>query len=281
MLALALGLTSGLTWGVADFVGGLMARRHPLATVMVVGQGAGLVFMVVLVLVSGDAAPTGRQVAFGIFAGLSGSIGLAALYKGLSIGPMGIVAPTVALSGVVPVFAGYLEGERPATLQVAGMALAGIGIVLASRPRSAGDEPTTARPGSGIGYALVSAVFIGGLLVGLDRAGESSAVWAAFLVRVTSVPLFVLAFLVTTDRRLPPRRDGATMVAVGLGDNAANILFALASTRGLLSLVTVLGSLYPVSTVLLARTFLHERLARHQVAGVALAFAGVAAIAAG
>ena len=105
--------------------------------------------------------------------------------------------------------------------------------------------------------------------------------WAALLVRMTSVPLFLVAFLLTTDRRAPSRRDGAVMAGVGLADNGANVLFAIASARGLLSLVTVLGSLYPVTTVLLARTVLHERMARHQVAGVVLAFGGVAAIALG
>jgi drug/metabolite transporter (DMT)-like permease len=124
-------------------------------------------------------------------------------------------------------------------------------------------------------------VFLGLLLVGLDRAGEESAVWAAFMVRAVSVPLFFIAFLITTDRSVPRGRDAAVMAGVGVADNTANVLFALASARGLLSLVTVLGSLYPVTTVLLARTVLRERMARHQIVGVVLAFTGVAAIAAG
>jgi drug/metabolite transporter (DMT)-like permease len=282
MFPLALAFASAMTWGTADFVGGSLARRHPLATVMLISQATGLVFTIVLVLVSGDPVPSGDQLLAGVAAGLAGTVGLAALYRGLAIGPMGIVAPTASLSVAVPVLSGLVSGERPTTLQFAGMALAILGIVLAARPRA--DPGTSDRPplvGRGIVFALVAAVFIGILLVGLDRAAESSAVWAVFVVRMTSVPLFLVVFLMTTERRAPERREAATMAGVGLADNTANVLFAVASARGLLSLVTVIGSLYPVTTVLLARTFQHERLARHQVAGVALAFAGVAAIAAG
>jgi drug/metabolite transporter (DMT)-like permease len=177
--------------------------------------------------------------------------------------------------------AGLLQGERPSTVQFAGVALAGIGIVLASRPAPDPGAPGSTRVGRGLVFGLVAAVFLGLLLVGLDRAGEESAVWAAFMVRAVSVPLFFVVFLITTDRRIPTGRDAAVMAGVGLADNTANILFAIASARGLLSLVTVLGSLYPVTTVLLARTILHERMARHQVIGVAVAFTGVGLIAAG
>ena len=281
MFPLALGLLSGLTWGAADFVGGLMTRRFPVVKVMVVGQFAGLVLMTLLVVVTGEPVPSGTALLAGVGAGLAGTIGLAALYQGLSIGPMGIVAPTASLSGVIPVLAGLVQGERPSAVQFAGIALAGAGILLAARPAPDPGAPGPTRIGRGVVFGLVAAVFLGLLLVGLDRAGEESAVWASFMVRAVSVPLFFLVFLLTTDRRIPTGRDAAVMAGVGLADNAANVLFAIASARGLLSLVTVLGSLYPVSTVLLARTVLHERMARHQVIGVALAFTGVAAIAAG
>lgn len=281
MFALGLGLLSGLTWGAADFVGGLMTRRYPVAKVMLVGQFAGLVVMALLVVIVGEPAPSGTALLAGVGAGLAGTIGLAALYQGLSIGPMGIVAPTASLSGVVPVLAGLFQGERPSVVQFAGMALAGIGVLLAARPAPDPGAPRPATVGRGVMFGLVAAGFLGLLLVGLDRAGEESAVWAAFMVRAVSGPLFFVAFLLATDRGVPKGRDAAVMAGIGVADNTANVLFALASARGLLSLVTVLGSLYPVTTVLLARTVLHERMARHQVIGVALAFTGVAAIAAG
>ena len=121
MFPLALGLLSGLTWGAADFVGGLMTRRFPVVKVMVVGQFAGLVLMTLLVVVTGEPAPSGTALLAGVGAGLAGTIGLAALYQGLSIGPMGIVAPTASLSGVIPVLAGLVQGERPSAVQFAGI----------------------------------------------------------------------------------------------------------------------------------------------------------------
>jgi drug/metabolite transporter (DMT)-like permease len=281
MLPLGLGLLSGLTWGAAAVVGGLMTRRYPVAKVMLVGQFAGLALMTILVLVTGEPAPSDTALWAGVGAGLAGTIGLAALYQGLSIGPMGIVAPTASLSGVVPVLFGLTQGERPSGLQFAGMALAGVGIILAARPAPDPGAPLAARIGRGVAYGVVAAVFLGLLLIGLDRAGDESAVWAGFMVRAVSVPLFLVVFLVTTDRKVPIGRDAGIMAGVGLADNGANVLFALASARGLLSIVTVLGSLYPVSTVLLARTVLHERMARHQIVGVTLAFTGVAVMAAG
>src|SRR5262245_35717811 len=192
MFPLALGLLSGLTWGGADFVGGLMTRRFPVAKVMVVGQFAGLVFMALLVVVTGGSAPSGTALLAGVGAGLAGTVGLAALYQGLSIGPMGIVAPTASLSGVVPVLAGLFQGERPSGVQFAGIALAGVGILLAARPAPDPGAPGPTRIGRGVVFGLVAAVFLGLLLVGLDRAGEESAVWAGFMVRAVSVPLFLI-----------------------------------------------------------------------------------------
>jgi drug/metabolite transporter (DMT)-like permease len=278
MLALALALIAGLSWGTADFIGGVATRRLPVATVMLVAQGAGLVFTAVLVAVSGDAVPPARILAIGALGGVFGAVGLAALYRGLAVGRMGVVAPTAALSGVVPVAVGFLGGDRPAALQVLGMAVAGVGIVLAARTP---DEGGAGGWAAGVGYALVAALFLGGLVACLDAAGDTSPQWAAFTVRLSSAPLFAVAWLATTDRSLPGRADLITLASIGVLDNAANVIFAVAAQRGLLSLVAVVGSLYPVSTVLLARTVLGERMVRHQVIGVAGAFLGVALIAAG
>ncbi len=279
MLALALALASGLSWGTADFVGGLMTRRLPPQVVLLASQGAGLVLTGALVLAIGEPIPSGDQLVFGLLGGIAGSIGLASLYMGLAVGRMSIVAPTAALSGVVPVIVGFAQGERPGAVQIAGMALAGLGVVLASRTRDLdGARRSFAK---GLGLALSAALFLGLLVVSLDAAGEASALWAAFLVRVSSTPLLFLAWLFRRDRRRPTKRQFGSLVAVGIFDNAANVSFVLASQRGLLALVTVVGSLYPVSTVLLARRFLHERLLRVQAVGVATALGGVALIAAG
>jgi drug/metabolite transporter (DMT)-like permease len=271
-----------LTWGSADFVGGVMSKRLATATVMVVSQGAGLVLTAGLVLALGEPSPEVRFLVYGALGGLAGAIGLASLYKGLAVGRMSVVAPTAALSGAVPVIVGFVQGERPATLQLAGMAVAGAGVLLAVRS----PEPSgAARPGSavrGVGYALAAAVFLGLLVTSLDAAGEASPLWASLMVRVVSVPLFIGAALLTARHtRRPTGREAGILAGVGALDNSANVMFAFAAREGLLTLVSVLGSLYPVATVLLARWFLHERMARWQLAGVAAAFTGVALIAAG
>jgi drug/metabolite transporter (DMT)-like permease len=298
MFPLVLALVAGLSWGSADFVGGLMTKRLAPATVLVVGQTAGLLFTAGLVVALGEPMPASRYLVYGALGGLAGAVGLASLYKGLAVGRMSIVAPTAALSGAVPVVAGFLQGERPAELQLVGMAVAAVGIVLAVRapdpdhsiaavgPDLAVAAVTRDRPkrrgAAGIGYALSAAVFLGLLVTSLDVAGEASPFWATLMVRVVSVPLFAIAWLIRGRHQgRVQRRDLVVLAVVGLFDNGANVLFAIAAREGLLTLVSVLGSLYPVSTVLLARFFLHERLGRIQSVGVAAAFLGVGLIAVG
>jgi drug/metabolite transporter (DMT)-like permease len=280
MLPLVLALLSGITWGSADFVGGVMTKRLPTATVLVVSQGAGLVLTGALVLGLGEPAPGARYLVYAALGGVAGAAGLASLYKGLAVGRMSLVAPTAALSGAVPVVVGFLQGERPAAIQLLGMAVAGAGVLLAVRapePERAGSSGTVV----GIGYALGAALFLGLFVTSLDAAGDASPIWASLMVRASSVPIFLVVWAAGRRRRLPTAREAGILVLVGMLDNAANVLFAFAAREGLLTLVAVLGSLYPVSTVLLARVFLRERLTGLQAAGVVAAFAGVAFIATG
>lgn len=283
MFPFGLALLSGLTWGSADFVGGIMSKRLPTATVMVVSQTAGLLVMTALVVGLGEPRPEQRFLVYGALGGLAGAIGLASLYKGLAVGRMSIVAPAAALSGAVPVIVGFAQGERPAALQLVGMAVAGAGVLLAVRsPEPPGAATDGVPRGRGVGHALVAALFLGLFVTSLDAAGEASPLWASLMIRLVSVPLFLIAAVVTVrGSRRPTGAEAGVMAGVGVLDNGANVMFAFAAREGLLTLVSVLGSLYPVATVLLARWFLHERLARWQVVGVAAAFTGVALIAAG
>jgi drug/metabolite transporter (DMT)-like permease len=266
-----------------------MTRRLGVLIVMAIAQGAGLLMTGALILALGESPPETRYLLFGVAGGLTGAIGLACLYQGLAIGPMSIVAPTASLSVMVPVLIGIATGDRPATLQWAGMACAIVGIVLAARESDPtdieGHEEAPSRRGwrsPGFLYAIAAALFLGLLVASLDAAGKGSAAWAAFSVRLTSVPLFVAAALIwRRHERLPTARETGVLIGVGAFDNLANVTFALASQTGMLALVAVLGSLYPVSTVLLARGFLHERMSRAQLAGVITAFVGVGLIALG
>ena len=191
MYPLGLALASGLTWGSADFVGGVMSRRLPTAVVMVVSQGAGLLLTSGLVVALGEPVPESRYLVAGALGGLAGAVGLASLYRGLAVGRMSIIAPIAALSGGVPVIVGFLQGERPAAVQLAGMALAGAGVLLAVRVPEPPDV-VERRGTRGVGLALMAALFLGLFVTSLDAAGEASALWASLMVRVVSVPLFVI-----------------------------------------------------------------------------------------
>ncbi len=281
MLAVLLAATASTLWGAGDFVGGLTAKRIPVLLVALITWGAGLALTLLIVLAFDPGLPPQRTIVYGLVGGVFGAVGLGSLYQGLAVGRMGIVAPIAALSVLVGVVVGFLQGERPSDVQLVGMVAAVVGAVLAATaPDPAG--PRSGAVAGGVGYAVLAAVFLGGTLVCLDAAGEASAAWSALLIRLSSVPLVALAALVTRPSfAAVRRRDLGVLSAVGAADNGANVLFALATARGLLTLVAVIASLVPVVTVLLARFVLHEHLTRHQLVGVALALAGVAAIAAG
>jgi drug/metabolite transporter (DMT)-like permease len=278
MLPLLLAFGSGMGWGTADFLGGLSARRLPLLTVSLVSQTAGLAFLVAVVAIRGEGPSDAHALLLGLTAGLIGAGGLSALYRALAIGRMSVVAPTAALSGTVPVAWGLLRGERPSVLQLTGVVVAIAGIVLAARaPDRAGERDTR-----GLGLALVAAVTLGAFVILLDEAGRSDPFWGSLMVRVGAVAVLGVAFLVRRPSLRMRGADAGRMGVIGVLDNGANLAFASAADAGgLLALTSVLGSLYPVATVLLARLVLRERLAGWQTVGVAAALAGVVLIAAG
>jgi drug/metabolite transporter (DMT)-like permease len=280
MLAMVLALASSTGWGSADFLGGLATKRVPILVVAAVSQAVGLGFTLLVVLAIHRGPGDVSVLWIGAIGGLLGAAGLSALYQGLAVGRMGVVAPIAALSGLVPVLVGLVvQGDRPEAVQVAGMVLAIGGVVMASRAR---DE---AEPGrrlaTGAGLALLAALFLGAMVVALDAGGDRDPVWTVFMVRVSSVALLWLVVAARRPSFSTVRPNLTTLVGAGVLDNLANLLFVLAAARGLLSLVSVLGSLYPVVTVVLARLVLDERLARWQLVGVAGALCGVALISIG
>lgn len=249
MLPLVLAFGSGMGWGTADFLGGLSARRLPLITVSLVSQAAGLAFLGLVVAVRGEGPNDTDALLFGLAAGFIGAGGLSALYRALAIGRMSVVAPTAALSGTVPVAWGLLRGERDTR---------------------------------GLGLALVAAITLGAFMVLLHEAGRSDPAWGSLMVRAGAISVLGVAFLVRRPSLRIRAPDAGRLGLLGVLDNGANLAFAFAADAGgLLALTSVLGSLYPVATVLLARFVLHERLARLQAVGVVAALAGVVLIAAG
>jgi drug/metabolite transporter (DMT)-like permease len=274
-------LSASLLWGTADFLAGRASRRHPVVLVALVGQAAGLLVLACILAIRGlDTA----ALVPGALSGAVGVVAVTAFYAALGLGTMSIVAPIGATSAIVPVIAGIVDGERPGALQWTGVAVALTGVVLAAREPSGG---TSRDARAAVRLALLAALTIGFALVFLDKAAEHDALSGVAAARAVSVPALVAALLWTRRRATAPAplprapRLLAGLAAIGLLDTAANAAFAIATTGGLLSLVAVLGGLFPVVTVALAYFVLGERLAPLQRAGVALALVGVPLIGAG
>ncbi len=277
MLAIALALGASLSWGFGDFFGGLKSRTLHVLTVLVLSQVVGMAGALTWAVASGDGFPGWSATALAVAAGASGCLGIATLYRGMAIGAMGIVAPVSAVAAVIPFTVGIASGERPSVLQVSGILLALAGVAVASR------EPAHKGGGraDGIGLALLAALGFGLYFVFADRAADESVPYAVATARGASLLLALVAALVVGASLRPGRVHWPALALVGLCDVGANMLFSLATTRGYLSIVSVMSALYPVVTVALAAIVLHERVSATQRLGVAGALAGAAMITAG
>lgn len=275
-LAASLALGCALAWGVADFSGGLLSRRLPSLTVTVVSQLAGFVALLVALGLDGGRIDR-RSLALGVLAGVGGGAGLAAFYKALSLGTMSIVSPLAACGAIVPFGLSLATGERPAPLALAGAALAFAGAVAVSVGEHRSAVPDRARAAAlAAGSAVALGLFVYFLGLGSREGSPLSTLVGA---RVGSLVVLVLIALVARQPLRIGRSLIAPVAAVRLCDVGANALFALSSGHGLLALVSVLGSLYPVVTVLLAHALLGERLTPVQKAAVGVALAGIVALA--
>jgi len=280
-----LALLSSVLWGGADFLGGTASRRAPVSSVLLLSQLTALLGLVPVAAATGELDADRAYLLPALAAGLIGLVGLAAFYRALSAGTMGVVAPVASLGVVVPLVTGLVTGEVPSGPQLAGIALAVAGVVLSCGPELHGG----ARQATPLLLALVAAASFGTVLVLLAGVSGSSIVMTLLTMRLTSV--VVLTVLLLTGLRaggsgvaLGVDRSLLPLIALaGTGDVLANGSFSLAVGRAgaLVSVTGVLASLYPVVTVLLARTVHDERLGRAQLVGVTGALAGVVLIAAG
>lgn len=277
MAAVVLALGASLSWGLADFFGPLKGRTLGALRVLFVAQVCGFAAIAVAVAVRGK-GPADWLVLLAIPASLSGTLGLYAYYRGMAVGAMSVVAPIAGVSAAVPVAVGLATGDRPSSSQVAGIVLTLCGVGLASREHQEGGGRRVA---AGFGLALLAALGFGGYFVPMHVAGNADFWWASLLFRATSLAVIASAVLATGARVTLSRRDLAIVAAVGVGDTLGNFLFAASSSQGLVSVTSVLASLYPIMTVALARVVLHERIDRAQQAGVIATLAGVALISAG
>ncbi len=275
-MGLAFGLASSLVWGTADFLGGVYTRRLTLASVTVGSQIAGLLALLVAVPLIGGLDE--RPIAIGLASGACGAIGLSAFYAALATGTISIVSPVSACGALVPVGLALATGERPGALALAGSAVALAGAVLASVHEIRGDHPAAR---SSIGLALLAALGIGGFLWFLGRAADGGHTLSALLgARLGSLALLGIGVAVTQSSIAIPRPEIPAVALIGLLDTSANGLFAVAIQHGYITVVSVLGSEYPVATVILAHTFLGERITPPQIVGVGLALTGIGMVAA-
>jgi drug/metabolite transporter (DMT)-like permease len=279
MTPVLLSLAASCCWGVADFVGGMQSKRVAIPVVLAIVDGTGLVLVLIVTAAAGEPLPGGRVVVLALVGGVAGVLALGCFYRALSIGTMSIVAPISATGVALPVIVGVATGDDLSALVSAGLAVTVVGVILASR-EAHDDEGRAAAGRLSIGLALLAAVGFGSYFVLSDAAADDSVLWFLVLSRVIPVPVLVAVAL---WRRMPRPAAGSTLVLAlgGTLDCAATALYGLANTKGALSIVAVVGSLYPVATVVLARVVLGERIRRVQRLGVAAALAGVAMIAGG
>jgi drug/metabolite transporter (DMT)-like permease len=287
-----LALLASVVWGSSDFVGGLVSRRVRPLVVVGIAHFLALAALLVVAIVAGGFSSGAGYVGWAVAAGVVGLVGLVAFYRALSTGTMGIVAPIAGTGAVVPVVFGLAKGDTPSLLQLVvqlvGIAVACAGVVLASGPELSGGGAGGRRP---LILALVAALGFGLVYVFIDRGSAHSVVMTLFTMRLTSVTIVCCIGLAALARRAraglprfgrpPAFRDVLIIAFVGWTDAGANGLYGAATRHGLVSVVSVLASLYPAVTVLLARAIENERMRRIQGAGVLFALCGVVLLAAG
>ncbi len=282
-----LAIGSAVLYGAADFTGGLATRRAGTIPIVFLSQASGLILLALLLPLLPPASPSRADLLWGAVAGITGGVGVALLYRALAIGKMAIVAPTTAVCAVaIPVIISFVLGERLVPLAMAGIVLGIVSIVLVShQPKAAGTEPQGPTPAqrrpSGVGTALASGVAIGFFFLSLAQTGTGAGMWPLVASRGVSVLFFGPLALAGSASIRMPMRVAALALVCGIIDMSANALYLLAARQGPLSIVVTLSSLYPASTVLLARVVLAERLNLWQIAGVGCALAAVVLIVSG
>ncbi len=270
-----LSLSAAASWGAADFSGGLAAKRADTFGVVVVAHATGLLFMLTLALLAHEPVPERPALLWGAAAGLVGGVGLAALYKALAIGTMGINAPLSAvITAVLPLLWSFRTEGLPRAWQLAGFAIALVSIwLIAAQPGARGRNP-------GIGLAIIAGIGFSGFLLFSKLAAAHAVFWPLVAARAASMLLMLTIVSVRGRGWKPSAAAVPYMLVAGVLDSGANALFIAATQRGRLDVAAVLSSLYPASTVVLARVLLKERLSRSQGVGIIAALVAVVLIAA-
>ena len=269
------GLSASLSWGTGDFSGGLASRRAHVFSVVLAAYLVGLLLLPVLALAWSEPLPSWRDALWGATAGLAGTLGLTAFYRSLAIGRMGINAPiTAVLAASLPIiFTAFTQG-LPRPLQLAGFVLALLAVALVSRPARASGRP------AGLGLALLGGLGFGSFFILIGQVSAHAIFWPLMAARLTSL-LFMIVFMRIRGEQMLPKKSVFPLILIaGALDVAGNVFFILAAHAGRLDVASILSSLYPAVTVLLAAIILRERVSRIQAVGIALALGAILLISA-
>jgi len=273
--SVGLSLASAASWGAGDFSGGIAAKRTSVFGLVVAAHSTGFLLVLALALLKHEAIPDRHSLLWAVAGGLLGSIGLAAFYRALAVGKMGINAPVAAvITAALPVAIGILLQGRPGKLQLLGFVIAIIGIVFVSKPESLHERPV------GIGLAVIAGLGFGGFLTCMKLAGASAVLWPLCTARLASALLMCVFCLFTRESCLPPARLLPLAALTGILDTIGNGFFMMATQVGRLDVAAVLSSLYPVITVILARSILKEQMNRVQTVGMWIVLVAIPFIAA-
>jgi len=266
---------SALSYGIADFSGGLASRKSPVSAVVAWSQAVGILIALIAVPFISGPSPSLQTWLWGAAAGLSGAAGLSFLYQGLAEGRAVIVSPTAALTGAaLPVLFGVLTGERPDPITWSGVAIALPAILLLSFERSdkRGAVIKSLRTG------LIAGVGFSGFFILLSRTGEQSGLWPLVAARSASVPALLLATIIRRKPLILNKGSRRATLFAGTLDMLANIFYLLAFRSGMLITAVVVTAMYPAPTVILQRIVFKEKLSSLRIAGLLLALTGIALI---
>jgi drug/metabolite transporter (DMT)-like permease len=279
-MASMLALLSSLLWGTADFFGGNLTKKYKALAVTGVSQSFGLMFGLIVVLITSSwFTPTlswNNYFLPGVLAGTLGFIGLTAFYAGLATGRMGVVSPISSLSALIPLTVAFINGEKPSTVQLIGMMVALTGAFCASGPEIKGG--ISVRP---LVYALIAAFGFGTAITFIAQGSKSSAIMTMTTMRFTTFLISLVLFVKYKTTGGFSKKDLPILIGIGGADFLGNVLLGVATTKGLVSLAVVLGSLFPIVTALLAYKLLHERLHKFQYLGIIFAISGIIIISLG
>ncbi len=276
MFAVGLSLVACFGWGIADFIGGFKSRQLSVISVLILSNIFAVSTLIILVLAKGVLVRISTDLMWPVLGGVMGLVAMLLLYKALSTGKMSVVAPISASGVILPVFWGLLSGEVPGDVQMIGAVCAVAGSILVGMVASESDKKSGQK--SGVGLAILAAIAIGFYFIVMDKSSQVDPGWAALILRLTYAVLLMPVFFIKKPDLTVKRIHIPALICMGSFDALAGYAFVLATSVGLLSIVAVIGSLYPVVTIVLSVVFLKEKPTVVQLAGIILAISGICLI---